>query len=225
MNKKPILYLLLDLVFLVVFNTVFFVVGGTAHPASVWLSYAFIHIAYVMVLATPLLTRKSKNTAVLGFPLYTVSAVYFLVEFAIGLLFVLIRSESYKAALVVQIVVAGIYAVLLLTNMIANEHTADDVEQHEKEVWFIKDTSSRVKLLLDKPTDKAANKAIEAVYDLLHSSPSKSHYSVEVLETDIKNLITELEKAVSIDATDDILSTTQKLLSATEERNRRLKTV
>ena len=29
MNKKSILYILLDLVFLAVFNTVFFVVGGT----------------------------------------------------------------------------------------------------------------------------------------------------------------------------------------------------
>ena len=46
MNKKSILFILLDLVFLAVFNTVFFVVGGTNHPASVWVAYglSLIHI-------------------------------------------------------------------------------------------------------------------------------------------------------------------------------------
>ena len=34
MNKKRTLWILLDLVFLIVFNVVFFVAGGTDHPAS-----------------------------------------------------------------------------------------------------------------------------------------------------------------------------------------------
>ena len=63
MNKKSILYILLDLVFLAVFNTVFFVVGGTNHPASVWAAYGFIHFSYIMVLVTPFLVRKNSNAA------------------------------------------------------------------------------------------------------------------------------------------------------------------
>ena len=90
MNKKSILYILLDLVFLAVFNTVFFVVGGTDHPASVWISYAFIHLAYIMVVATPILTRKSSSASVFGFSLYSISAAYFLTEFVLGLVFVLL---------------------------------------------------------------------------------------------------------------------------------------
>lgn len=58
MNKKSLLYILLDLIFLAVFNTVFFVVGGTEHPASVWIAYGFIHFSYIMVLVTPFLVRK-----------------------------------------------------------------------------------------------------------------------------------------------------------------------
>ena len=70
MNKKSVLWILLDLVFLAVFNTVFFVAGGTDHTASVWISYGFIHFAYLMVLVTPFLIRKSSSAAVFGFSLY-----------------------------------------------------------------------------------------------------------------------------------------------------------
>ena len=70
---------------------------------------------------------------------------------------------------------------------------------------------------------KKANKEIERAYDLIHSSPSKSHRSVEVLEMDIKNIISELENAVTSDNVEDVLQLTKKIISTTEERNRRLK--
>ena len=110
MNKKSALWIILDLVFLIVFNTVFFVAGGFEHPASVWLSYGFIHFAYLMVIATPFLIRKSSSAAVFGFSLYSISSTYFLVEFIVGLIFVFLRQESVKAALIVQVIIAGIYA-------------------------------------------------------------------------------------------------------------------
>lgn len=223
MNKKSILYILLDLVFLAVFNTVFFVVGGTEHPASVWISYGFIHFSYIMILITPFLIRKSSSAAVLGFSLYSISAAYFFAEFIVGLIFIFVRSESYKAALVVQIIIACIYAILLLSNMIANEHTADSVERHEDEVSYIKTASSRVKILMGKANDKKANKEIERAYDLLHSSPSCSVATVKLLEEEIKNKVTDLEDAVAADETVAIITIAGEIVAKTEERNRKLK--
>ena len=89
MDKKRFLWIILDLVFLIVFNVVFFVAGGTKHEASVWISYGFIHFAYIMMLITPFLVKKSTNTAVLGFPLYSISSAYFLVAFIVGLIFLM----------------------------------------------------------------------------------------------------------------------------------------
>ena len=47
MNKKTVLWIILDLIFLAIFNTVFFVMTGLQHPASVWISYGFIAKAAV----------------------------------------------------------------------------------------------------------------------------------------------------------------------------------
>lgn len=223
MNKKSILYILLDLVFLAVFNTVFFVIGGTERPASVWISYGFIHFSYLMILATPFLIRKSSSAAVFGFSLYSVSAVYFFVEFTVGLVFIFIGSESYKASLVVQVIISGIYAVMLISNLIANEYTADSVEQHKDEVAYIKNAASRVKILMGKASDKKANKEIERAYDLLHSSPSRSGSTVKLLEEEIKNKITDLEDAVAANETAAIITIAGEIVEKTEERNKKLK--
>lgn len=222
MNKKSILYILLDLVFLAVFNTVFFVISGTNHPASVWIAYGFIHFSYIMVFVTPFLIRKSSSAALFGFSLYSISTVYFFVEFLVGLVFVFVRSDSYKASLVVQVIIAGIYAILLISNLIANENTADSIECHEDKVTYIKDAASKIKLLIGKASDNNANNEIEKVYDLLHSSPSHSAADVKSLEQQVKNKIDELENAVYSDETATIITISGEIISLTEERNRKI---
>lgn len=223
MNKKSVLWILLDLIFLVVFNTVFFVAGGTDHTVSVWISYGFIHFAYLMVLATPFLIRKSSSAAVFGFSLYSISSTYFLLEFVVGLIFIFMKSESYKASLIVQVIVAGIYAVLLLSHLIANEHTADSVERHEEEVAYIKTAASRVKALMGKANDKKANKEIEKAYDTLHSSPSKTVATVRSIESNVMNKVAELEEAASDQDTATIITTAGEIVALMEERNRKIR--
>lgn len=223
MKKKSIFWILLDLVFLAVFNTVFFVLGGSAHPASVWISYGFIHLSYLMIIATSLLVRKSSSQAVFGFSLYSVSAAYFFAEFIVGLAFIFAGSESYKTALLIQVIIAGIYAVILLSNLLANEHTADSVERREVEVEYIKNVASRVKILADKATDKKANREIEKAYDVLSSSPSRTLAAAKSLEEEIKYKITELEKAVAADETAAIIAIADEIVALTKERNRIIK--
>lgn len=223
LNKKSVLYILLDAIFLIVFNTVFFVLGGTNHPASVWMSYGFIHFSYVMVLITPFLIRKSSSAAVFGFSLYSISATYFIVEFIAGLIFILLRSETIKIALTVQIIIAGIYCVILISNLIANEHTADAVERKEDEVAFIKISSSRIKMLIGQTNDKKASKAIEQAYDLLHSSPTKSTNAVRDIEETVIQKISLLEVAVKAKNNSTIIALSGEIVELMSERNRKIR--
>lgn len=221
--KKTILWALLDLVFLAVFNTVFFMLGGTDHPTSVWISYGFIHFAYLMILVTPFLIRKNSSAAVFGFSIYSISSTYFFVEFIAGLIFIFMRSDSLKASLVTQVIIAGLYAIILLSNLIANEHTADAVEKKEVEVAYIKNAASRVKALMGKISDKKADKAIEKAYDLLHSSPTKSSAAVHTIETQVINKVSQLEEAVSSSNVASVITLSGEIITLMEERNRKLR--
>lgn len=223
MNKKSILWVILDLIFLAVFNTVFFVVGGSEHTTSVWLSYGFIHFSYIMVIITPLLIRKSSSADVFGFSLYSISSTYFVVEFVIGLIFIFINSESYKSALTVQIIIAGIYGILLISHLIANETTADSIERHEYEVAYIKNAASKVKSYIGKSNNRRVKREIEKLYDLLHSSPTRSNATVRSLEIEITNKISVLEDFVLSNQQEHIIAMCGEITMLIEERNRKLR--
>lgn len=223
MNKKSVLWILLDLVFLIVFNAVFFVAGGMSHSTSSWIAYGFIHFSYLMVLVTPLLIKGSSSSAVFGFSIYSISATYFFVEFVVGMFFIMFRQDSYKASLIVQIIIAGIYAVILLSHLPANENTANSLERHENEVSYMKSASSKMKLLIGQLSDKRANKEIEKAYDVLHASPTKSNYGVREIEEQIKSKIDELEAAVSAQNAQEAQSTATAIISLVQKRNQKLR--
>lgn len=223
-DKKSVMKIIMGLIFLVIFNLVFFVSNGSVpQPASVWISYAFIHFAYIMLVLTPVLTRKSSSSDVFGFSIYTISLVYFIVEFVIGVIFILIKMKSWKFALIVQAILAAVYLFILISHLIANENTADSLERHEAEVAYIKEAASRVKLLEDRLPDKNVNRQIERLYDLLHTSQSRSNESVRSLEMNIMDSIPDLERAVSSGDPEKALSVVTEITKAVEERNRRLR--
>ena len=223
MTKQNTLWIILDLVFLIVFNAVFFVLGGTEHNASVWISYAFIHFAYLMLLLTQKLIRAGKSSAVFGFSLYSISAAYFLVGFVTGVIIILIAPESYRGAFLVQLCIAGIYGVMLISHILANEKTAGVEEKRQHQNLYVKDASAKIKGLLEKVSDKEVKKKIERLYDALYSSPVKSHNSLAQMENSILISIIEIESAVSVGNKARIVSLANAVLAAVNERNIRLK--
>ena len=223
MKKVNILWIILDLIFLIIFNAIFFAAGGIEHHVSVWISYAFIHFAYFMLLLTPKLIRPGKSSTIFGFSLYAISSVYFLVVFTAGITFILFLSDNFTVPFLVQICIAGLYSIILIAHMIANEHTADAEEKREHQIAFIKDASAKLKNLLEAINDKETRKKAERVYDALNSSQVKSHPDLEQTENIILSSINELEGAIKAEKKDTIISLIDSLLNTINERNMRLK--
>lgn len=223
MKKTKFFWYLLDSIFLIVFNLYFFLLKGTDHLTSVWISYASIHFAYFMLLATPYFVRKGSTSADYGRPLFVITTSYFFLAFLVGLVFIIISPESNTTALLVQITVAAIFAILLLANLIANEHTADNVEKREVELKYVKEASSTLNTLLNQLTDKKHQKLVEKAYDLIHSSQVKSSIDVYGIEQEVFNEISILSDLVKTKKFDSIEESVNNICSLAEERNRKLK--
>ena len=131
--------------------------------------------------------------------------------------------DSYKMCLVTHVIVAGLYAVSLLSNLIANEHTADSIEQHEMELKYDKESSSKLKSILDRTSDRKMKKLVEKAYDTVHSSPVKSNSSVMDIELDVMELIETLNNMINNADEERVKSLINKIINQAEERNRRLK--
>jgi hypothetical protein len=224
MRKISILWIILDLIFLVIFNAVFFLLGGTDHSLSVWISYGFIHFSYLMLINTQFLIRSGKSSSIFGFSIYSVSAVYFLVEFVAGVVFILAFPEDYKAALLTQLIIAGIYGVLLASHMIANEHTANAEEERQNQISYVKESSALLKNMSEFVKDKEVQKKVGMLYDAISSSPVKSHANLAQMENRIlQGIKGDLAEAVSSGDSTLIISTASTLLGAVNERNTRLR--
>lgn len=59
--KSNILKLVIGLIFLIVFNVLFFLLGGTERSDTEWVCYGFIHAAYLCLLVTPLFCNAEKE--------------------------------------------------------------------------------------------------------------------------------------------------------------------
>jgi len=223
MKKTNMLWMVLGLIFPVVFNLMFFLAGGADRRTSVWISYGCIHFAYLMVLLTPVLIRKDKSSVVFGFTLYATSICYFLVELAVGGLFILIPWFGTKTTVVIQSLMTGLYGVMLIAHLIANEKTADAQQARQVQIDYIKQASMRLKLLLDRIQDRDAQRKVERAYDALNSSPVKSYPDLERMEKDILSTIDAIDNAIAANNKATILSLADSLLRAITERNLRLR--
>ncbi len=210
---------LLALIFPVVFNIIFFVCGGTQHPASVWISYGFIHFAYFLAVIAPYLVPNSKDKFVMGVPLAGIAWGYFCAAFVLGLIFILAKPESYKTAFVVQLIPAAVCAALMLIQMMGNNSTAQSMQRHQTERQFIAGASAQLGIIRNSVSDPAIRKQIESVYDLIRSSPQRSSASVAVNENAVMEQISALQAAVSAQDPEKIRAAVSSIRQQTELRN------
>lgn len=222
MNKKRILWILLDLVFLIIFNTIFFLLGGVHNKSSVWVAYGFIHFSYVMLLFTPSLCKRRSEQIEMRLSVDSVSLLYFWVTFVMGVVFIIVKPDTTKICFAANIVITGVYAIVLLTSLLANEYTADNLDIHDEELDYIKRGSSELRALIDLVNDKKTAKQVEFLYDLIYSSPVKSHPLVKAYERNVLALIEQLRTDIANEDDTNIYSTMDKIKENAELRNRNL---
>ena len=222
-SKVSMLWLVLHLIFVIIFNVFFFVLGNLPHNLSVWMSYSFIHFAYFMLIVTKFLVRKGSSASVFGFALYSISTTYFSVALIAGVVFVLVAPESFIVPLLVQLSCAGLYGITLISHMIANEKTADAEANRQQEIAYVKNATFHLKKVLDKTNDKETRRRVEKVYDVVNSSPIKSYPHLGQLEIRILSLLDELDDAVANGEMPTIISVADALLVAANDRNNRIR--
>jgi len=216
--KNKILWVTLKILFIIIFNVFFFMIGGTEHVTSVWISYGFIHFSYLSLIFTQILI-KEKNNVAFGLPLYLISTIYFLLNLIIGIIFILLQPDSNKIVFLTLFFFAIIYFIFIVISMLVNEDTKNKNDSQKKEIEFIKGTSTRLKILLSDCSDNSLNKKIEKAFELIQSSPSKSDLSVSNIEEGIIKGISNLEEILDEDSTDKTLEIVDNIIKLTMKRN------
>lgn len=223
MKRSRLFWLALDTIFIVVFMFFFFVLADTekCNPSS-WISFGVILFSYIMLLLTPLFVRRGSAQSDYRRPLYVISSAYFSISFIMGLVIILLNPDGYKGTMLINVALFGIYAVVLLTNLLANEHIAEQEAKREIELKYVKEASAALKIMMGSVKDYNTIKRIESAYDLISASPANSSPSVRSLE---ESIIQEIADLVEMNPNSDqerIKSAIDVIISMATKRNAKL---
>lgn len=113
MKKSSFFIILIDLIILACFNTVFFL--NLKEPViQTWISYGFINFALLMTILTPLLVRKSKSQYLFTVVNKAISVLYLLFTVIVGLISLIAKIFSVKFLLSFLIILTAIYFIIFL---------------------------------------------------------------------------------------------------------------
>ena len=113
MKNSSFFIIIIDLIILACFNTVFFL--NLKEPViQTWISYGFINFALLMTIFTPLLIRKSRSQYLFTIVNTSVSVLYFLITVIVGLISLIEKNFSVKFLLSFLIILTAIYFVIFL---------------------------------------------------------------------------------------------------------------
>ena len=201
MTKKNILTIILDTVFIIAFNILFFVNKGINHAAAVWICYGFLHFAYIMFLLTPVIEAKGKTAYLSRLSTYSISFLYFVIELVLTVIIIFNdRIIGTKLIISIQTIITAIFIIVLVTNLLVNDATEKKQMRHDIENDFIKSISAKAKFIESITTDSNLKNRISNMYYSIHSSPIHSCSEVAVYETKIIELLEDLETLVGQDA-------------------------
>ena len=148
-----------------------------------------------------------------------ISTLYFGVELIIGLIFIFIGVNSVKVPIIIQLIPFCLFLLIFLSILLHNEHSADNEKRRMVEIAFIKSAASQTKILMEHTSDPTLKNKIEKIYDLIHSSPSRSNPSAKALETNVMMMLNDLELLLEENKLDDANRLIGKIHYTMEKRN------
>lgn len=209
--------------FLLIFNTFFFVLGGRQHDTPVWISYAFVHFSYVALIVAPYLVPKGRSSAVFGLTMGAVASGYFVFEFIVGSTFILVSPKRYEGPFLTQLLLAGLFVVVLAWTAAANEGTRAAEDSGRIETAYLKAAMSEVASMIPGIPDRETRRRVEGVLDAIASSPVKSHQSLSDLEARILAAIDAMGAMAASSNRQGVIVQADALIGMLSERQRQLK--
>lgn len=219
MTKKNILTIILETIFILAFNLLFFLNGGARRVSSVWICYGFLHFSYLMILITPFICAKGSIKTLSKTAAYTISIIYFFIQLIFTLVVIFANVDRRNLVLSCEIIVAAIYLVVLIINFLADDSTEKKQTLHESENAFIKQISNQLKYIESLVQDNNAKNKIKRVYYLSHSSPTKSNLNVKNYEDEIVKNINFLEDATNKNEIENIAKFCAEIEKLLNKRN------
>lgn len=224
--KANIIKIVIGLIFLIVFNVLFFLLGGTERSDTEWVCYGFIHAAYLCLLVTPLFCNAGKGETILSASLYLRALLYFFTELVIGLGFIWYNAYnpiSIVWPVIIQGILLAVFLILQLMSVLANDATKASLSKQRQERVYIRSLAENLKEAMRQVNDSTLRKQIANCYESLNSSSLESFPETIDAELELENAVNTLCSYVEQGDMSQLGSQIQKVQVAMKHRNQAIR--
>lgn len=196
--KKNILWIILALVFVAVFNVIFFITGGYKEAtASRWVGYGMIHFSYILMVLMPVITAKSKTDRAFGIPVSMLMVIYFAIEFVAGLLFIIIN-DGLTAQIIVHTLITGLFVAAIVALLIADTSATEKQETRNVSGEFAEKLTELLAKMRNAAETDEHNAMLEELYQAALSAPRESSGDAAEVETCLLTRVKDLKVALEM---------------------------
>lgn len=221
--KANVLKIIIALIFLIVFNVLFFLLGGTEHAITEWVCYGFIHAAYLFLLATPLFCNTGKGETVLSASLYLRALSYFFIELLVGIGFMWYKLESPFWPIIVQSVLLMFFLILQLMSVLANDATKASLAKQKQERIYIHSLAEKTREAMFQINDQKLRHQLASCYESLSNCSIESFPEAADAELELDNAVNSLYSSVESGDTSQLDQQIQKIQVAIKHRNQAIR--
>ena len=220
---SKIIWVILDSLFLIVFNVCFFVLTTNkewfpdGRTNVIWLNYGCIHFAYLLLLLSPLLSPRNVAKDTLPSTIMVVFRFWW-IELIAGCVLIGIQIP-FMYNVIVQVLLCSIYIGRICIMALANQDTSEKVARHEQELQYVKISEAQLRYMLSSISDKATLRKVEQVYDYIRTSPLRSHPQVHSIEQQVIDKVSMLSM---LDDKEQIASLADEIMRLAKQRNQQL---
>lgn len=172
--KSTVIKIVIGSLFIGVFNLIFFLSGITLSDAN-WCTYAFVMLAYLCLLTTPLFSKGTKSGVLAG-SLWLRAILFFITELVIAAIWLAVSPDKITWPLITQATLFALFLIFQLMSVLANDATEASMG-HQKNLSFTKQTLLEqlhrcLRSSNDAKTKQLLNQCIDSItYSPLETCP------------------------------------------------------
>jgi len=186
---------------------------------SRWVCWAYIHLTYVLIIASIYSVKAVKNGHVYAYPKIITATIYYVVSLIVGVVLILINFSSVVVPIITFLILTGIYLKMYLVLMGTESSSIANEKRDRMNMHFIKKVSERLSALRDEVADFKTKKVIDKAYDAVRRAIVTSTSEVAMIENEIEESIDALESAIQGGSTTEIESCVRKIVVCVRKRD------
>ena len=223
-NRK--LFCSIFAILFVVYNVVLFMIAGVADgTATFWVSYAFMIVAFLVVLESGIVLGKSGMQLkdwLFGYPIVKHCIAYVAIEFICSVIFMLLHEiVGWQAAFVVQLLLVAVYSIFAISCFISKntiEEQHDTVRQKTMNIQLLR---AEAEMLAEETNDMEAKKVFAAFAEQVRYSDPMSSDGLQMLESKLIQTVGDARAALKADDVPAALKLCEEARLLLIERNKK----